>query len=107
MFRPEDTIYEMDQTCSYKYNYDAFVEFYDQLHYGRHSILDMYNLALIDRVVHIWRVDKDKRDCPAKSCSKVGQPYSVYFSVVKYNIWYPDPMLPTSISNLASFSIHL
>ena len=26
-----------------------------------------------------------------------------YFSVVKYKMWYPDPTLPTSISNLASF----
>ena len=89
MFRSEDTLYEMDQTCNYEYNYEAFVEFYDPLRYGS-TMLDMYRLSLIERVVYSWRVDKDRRECLTAFLgklqgvviivdrSKVGQPYSVF-----------------------------
>jgi len=66
MFRPEDTLYEEGQTCDYEYNYEAFVEFYDQLRYGRRSRLDLYRLSQIDRVMYSWRVDRGRREMLAK-----------------------------------------
>jgi len=63
LFRPEDTLYEMGQICVYEYNWETFMEFVDQLRYGRRSTLDMYRLALINRVIWSWRVDKERREC--------------------------------------------
>ena len=59
LFRPEDTLYEMGQICVYKYNWETFMEFVDQLRYGRRSTLDMYRLALINRV--IWNLPAQRR----------------------------------------------
>ena len=61
MFRPEDTLYETGQTCTYEYNWETFEEFYNHLQ-CRGSALDKFNLIRINRVIHSWRVDTVKRE---------------------------------------------
>ena len=61
VFRPEDELYEKGQVCTYKYDYEAFLKYYNQLCWGRCEIDDL-RVRQIDRVVHSLRVDKDKRE---------------------------------------------
>jgi hypothetical protein len=64
MFRPEDTLYEKGQICAYKYNIEAFHEFYDELVIGHEDgfLFPALRLELIDRMIYSWRVDRDKRE---------------------------------------------
>ena len=63
MFRPEDTLYKRGHVCKYKYDYEAFVEFYRRLRVGSRScFIHSKRLALIDSMVCSWRVDREKRE---------------------------------------------
>ena len=61
MFRPEDVLYEDGQVCSYAYNYETFVEFYEQL-ICSHRASDKFRLDQIHRVFYSWRVNRERRE---------------------------------------------
>ena len=61
MFRPETELYEKGQINTYKYDYEAFVKFYNQLRCSR-TVIDRLRLRRINRVVHSLRVDRDRRE---------------------------------------------
>ena len=63
LFRPEDTLYEKGQVCTYKYDWEAFEKFYFELMFKRGlSFRCRARLGLIDSVVGSWRVDREKRE---------------------------------------------
>jgi len=63
MFRPEEELYERGQICRYKYNYEAFLEFYVRVRVAaRGSKYHNDLLELIDSMVNSWRVDIEKRE---------------------------------------------
>ena len=63
MFRPEEELYERGQICRYKYNYEAFLEFYVRVRVAaRGSKYHNDLLELIDSMVNSWRVDMEKRE---------------------------------------------
>jgi len=61
MFRPETELYEKGQANSYKYNWESFEEYYDQICWSRYEI-DELRYSQIDRMIHSWRVDRDKKE---------------------------------------------
>ena len=61
MFRPEDELYKEGQVCSYAYNYETFVEFHEQL-ICSHRTIDRLRLDQINRVIHSWRVNRERRE---------------------------------------------
>ena len=65
MFRPETELYEKGQVNTYKYDYEAWEEFYNQLRCSR-TFIDKLRLGRINRVVHCLRVDRDKKEMLAK-----------------------------------------
>jgi len=60
MFRPELELYEKGQTCTYEYDWDAFLGFIKELKSSDRAI-DHSRLEMIDRMVHSWGVDDEKK----------------------------------------------
>jgi len=60
MFRPEDKLYEAKQTYSYKYSWEAFLEFESELRSSDRAI-DCSRLELMERMIHAWKVDTGRR----------------------------------------------
>ena len=61
LFRPEDTLYEKGQVCTYKYDWESFTEYYKQLRRSRWLIAKL-RLDQIDRCFQSWRVDTETRE---------------------------------------------
>ena len=61
MFRAEDTLYEKGQLNTYKYDYDAFKEFYRGLLCSRKKY-DCLILRQMKTCIFSWRVDKERRE---------------------------------------------
>jgi len=60
MFRPELELYKKGQTCTYEYDWDAFLGFIKELKSSDRAI-DHSRLEMIDRMVHSWGVDDEKK----------------------------------------------
>ena len=61
LFRPEDTLYEKGQVCTYKYDWESFAEYYEQLLESPYEIGKL-RLNQIDRCFQSWRVDPEIRE---------------------------------------------
>lgn len=61
IFRPEDRLYKAGQSCTYKYDWESFVEFYKKLSISDIAV-DTLRLEQMNRFIHSWRVNKEKRD---------------------------------------------
>jgi hypothetical protein len=57
MFRPEPDLYEEGQSCTYEYNWEAFLEFVRELQKSNKAI-DRSRLELMERMVHSWGVNE-------------------------------------------------
>ena len=63
MFRAEDELYQKGQDNRYKYDYEAFVEFYEQLICKSYFYIDdRLLLEQMERVMYTWRVDRVRRE---------------------------------------------
>jgi len=60
MFRPEDKLYDAGQKFSYKYSWEAFLEFESELRSSNHAI-DHSRLEMMVRVIHAWKVDPSRK----------------------------------------------
>jgi len=61
MFRSEDKLYASGQTNTYKYDYEAFTEFYEDLTISTVAE-DWLTLQLMESVMYSWRVDSNRRE---------------------------------------------
>lgn len=63
MFREEDRLYKGGQVNTYKYDYEAFVDFYKQsvVHSLKRPEI-MAKLKLMENVMYSWRVDSERRE---------------------------------------------
>ena len=61
MFRPEPDLYEEGQSCTYEYNWEAFLEFVQELQMSNKDV-DRSRLDQMERMVHSWGVNEGKRE---------------------------------------------
>jgi hypothetical protein len=60
MFRPEPDLYEEGQSCTYEYNWEASLEFFQELQ-SSDKCIDRSRLEQMERIVHSWGVDEAKK----------------------------------------------
>jgi hypothetical protein len=63
MFRPEPDLYEYeeDQSYTYEYNWEAYLEFVQELQMSNKDI-DRSRLEQMERMVHSWGVNEEKKN---------------------------------------------
>ena len=60
LFRPELDLYEVGQTNSYEYNWDALVHFICDLKKSNREV-DALRYEIMDRMVHSWKTNRRNR----------------------------------------------
>ena len=63
MFRPELDLYEEGQSCTYEYNWEAFLKFVQELQIKRvNKDVNRSRLEQMERMVHSWGVNEEKKN---------------------------------------------